>query len=147
LAPKTARRIGSDGTEQDVPLDQIQPGDRLRVRPGEKIPVDGQVLEGQSAVDESMITGEPIPVEKAAGDAVIGATVNGTGALVMAAERVGADTLLSQIVQMVADAQRSRAPIQKLADTVAAYFVPTVVAVAVATFVIWGLWGPEPRLA
>ncbi|MDY6943945.1 MAG: heavy metal translocating P-type ATPase, partial [Pseudomonadota bacterium] len=147
LAPKTARRIGSDGAEQDVPLDQIQPGDRLRVRPGEKIPVDGKVLEGQSAVDESMITGEPIPVGKAAGDAVIGATVNGTGALVMAAERVGADTLLSQIVQMVADAQRSRAPIQKLADTVAAYFVPTVVAVAVATFVIWGLWGPEPRLA
>ncbi len=147
LAPKTARRIDADGAERDVPLDQIRIGDRLRVRPGEKIPVDGKVIEGRSAVDESMITGEPMPVEKGPGDAVIGATVNGTGGLIMTAERVGAETLLARIVQMVADAQRSRAPIQKLADTVSGYFVPSVVLVAVTTFVLWALWGPEPRLA
>ena len=147
LAPKTARRIDGDGVERDVPLEQIQVGDRLRVRPGEKVPVDGKVIEGRSAVDESMITGEPMPVEKGPGDAVIGATVNGTGGLIMTAERVGAETLLSRIVQMVAEAQRSRAPIQKLADTVSGYFVPAVVLVAVVTFILWALWGPEPRLA
>ena len=132
LAPKVARRLAADGTEQDVPLDQIQVGDRLRVRPGEKVPVDGTVLEGRSAVDEAMVTGEPIPVEKRPGDKVIGATVNGTGSLVMQAERVGAETLLAQIVDMVSHAQRSRAPIQKLADVVAGYFVPAVVAIAVS---------------
>jgi len=147
LAPKTARRLQDDGTESDVPLDQVQPGDRLRVRPGEKVPVDGVVLEGASSVDESMVSGEPIPVEKAKGDPVIGATVNGTGSLVMKAERVGADTLLSQIVRMVADAQRTRAPIQKLADQVAAYFVPAVVGIAVVTFAIWALVGPDPKMA
>lgn len=147
LAPKTARRLGDDGTDEDVPLDRVQPGDRLRIRPGEKVPVDGSVIEGTSAVDESMVTGEPIPVEKGPGDRVIGATVNGTGALVMRAERVGAETLLSQIVQMVANAQRSRAPIQRLADVVAGYFVPAVVLVALATFVVWGTIGPEPRMA
>jgi len=147
LAPKTARVIRDDGSEEDIPLEQVQIGDRLRVRPGEKIPVDGNVVEGGSSVDESMVTGEPLPVTKKDGDKVIGATVNGTGALVMQAERVGRDTLLAQIVQMVAEAQRSRAPIQRLADTVAAYFVPTVVAVAVVTFIAWGLAGPEPRLA
>src|SRR5574341_1146267 len=134
LAPKTARRLTSDGTEADVPLHQVRPGDRLRVRPGEKVPVDGVVLEGRSAVDESMISGEPIPVEKGPGDRVIGATVNGTGSLVMQAQRVGAETLLVQIVHMVAEAQRSRAPIQKLADRVSAVFVPTVVIIAAATF-------------
>ncbi len=147
LAPKTARRIQQDGSEVDVPLDQVQPGDRLRVRPGEKIPVDGVVLEGTSSVDESMITGEPIPVEKQPGARVTGATVNGTGSLVMEAQRIGAETLLAQIVRMVSEAQRSRAPIQKLADIVAGYFVPIVVGVAVLTFVIWGLWGPSPRMA
>ncbi len=147
LAPKTARRINEDGSEEDVPLDQVKVGDRLRVRPGEKIPVDGTVLEGTSSVDESMITGEPIPVSKKPGDRVIGATLNRTGALVIRAEKVGADTLLSQIVQMVAEAQRSRAPIQKLADVVAGYFVPAVVGIAVLTFVVWALWGPEPRMA
>jgi P-type Cu+ transporter len=147
LAPKTARRIGADGSDEDVPLDQVQAGDRLRVRPGEKIPVDGKVLEGSSNVDESMITGEPVPVEKKAGERVIGATVNTTGFLVMQAEKVGAETVLSQIVQMVAEAQRSRAPIQKLADVVAAYFVPTVIGFAVAAFVVWSLIGPEPRMA
>jgi P-type Cu+ transporter len=147
LAPKTARRIGEDGTERDVPLDEVQPGDLLRVRPGEKVPVDGEVVEGASSVDEAMVTGEPIPVEKRAGDRVVGATVNTTGTFVMRAERVGADTLLSRIVQMVAEAQRSRAPIQKLADQVAAYFVPAVLAVAVITFVVWSLTGPEPRMA
>jgi Cu+-exporting ATPase len=147
LAPKTARRIEGDGVETDVPLDQVEPGDLLRVRPGEKVPVDGSVVEGTSPVDESMVTGEPIPVEKKEGDRVVGATVNGTGALVMRAERVGAETLLAQIVRMVSEAQRSRAPIQKLADTVAGYFVPAVIAVAAATFVVWGLFGPEPRLA
>ncbi len=147
LAPKTARRIGEDGKEEDVSLDRIRPGDRLRVRPGEKVPVDGVVLDGRSSVDESMVTGEPIPVEKAEGDRVVGATVNGTGALLMRAERVGSETLLARIVQMVAEAQRSRAPIQKLADVVAGYFVPVVVAVAVITFAIWAIWGPEPRMA
>ncbi len=145
LAPKTARRIAADGSEADVPLDTIEVGDHLRVRPGEKVPVDGSVLEGESAVDESMITGEPIPVTKGPGDRVIGATVNGTGSLVMAAERVGSDTLLAQIVHMVAEAQRSRAPIQKLVDVVSAWFVPAVVAIAVATFLVWALAGPEPR--
>jgi len=147
LAPKTACRVRDDGTEEDIPLEQVQPGDRLRIRPGEKVPVDGTVLEGVSHVDESMVTGEPIPVEKQAGARVIGATVNGTGSLVMTAEKVGSDTLLAQIVRMVAEAQRSRAPIQKLVDIVSGYFVPAVVAVAVITFVIWNLWGPEPRLA
>ena len=146
LAPKTARRIDTDGNEEDVPLDRIQPGDRLRVRPGEKIPVDGIVLEGHGSVDESMVTGEPIPVEKAAGATVIGATVNGTGSLIVEAQRVGADTLLSQIVRMVAQAQRSRAPIQKLADRVASYFVPAVVAIALIAFIVWALFGPPPAL-
>ena len=147
LAPKTARRLKEDGSEEDVQLDAVRVGDRLRVRPGEKVPVDGTVIEGASAIDESMVTGEAIPVEKHSGDRVTGATVNGTGSLVMRAERVGAETLLAQIVQMVAEAQRSRAPIQKLADTVAGYFVPIVIAAAVATFVIWASIGPEPRLA
>jgi Cu+-exporting ATPase len=147
LAPKTARRLASDGREEDVPLDQVRPGDRLRVRPGEKVPVDGVVIEGASAVDESMVTGEPIPVEKAAGDRVTGGTVNGTGGVVMRAERVGSDTLLAQIVRLVGEAQRSRAPIQRLADQVSAYFVPAVVVVAILTFVGWALFGPEPRLA
>ncbi|WP_394358043.1 copper-transporting P-type ATPase [Methylococcus mesophilus] len=147
LAPKTARRVSEDGGERDVPLETVQPGHVLRVRPGEKIPVDGAVLEGKSAVDESMVTGEPIPVEKTAGSRLIGATVNGTGSLLMRAEKVGADTLLAQIVRMVGEAQRSRAPIQKLADTVSAYFVPAVVAIALATLVVWSVWGPEPRLA
>ncbi|HZN93707.1 MAG TPA: HAD-IC family P-type ATPase, partial [Myxococcales bacterium] len=136
LAPKTARRVRDDGTEEDVPLDAVTVEDRLRVRPGEKVPVDGVVLEGSSSVDESMVTGEPIPVQKGAGAKVTGATLNGTGALLIRAERVGADTLLAQIVRMVAEAQRSRAPIQRLADVVAAYFVPAVVAVAVVTFAI-----------
>ena len=147
LAPKTARRLNADGTEEDVPLEGVVVGDQLRVRPGEKVPVDGRVLEGLSNVDESMITGEPIPVEKTAGDRVIGATINGTGSLVMQAERIGADTLLAQIVTMVADAQRSRAPIQKLADQVSAYFVPAVVLAALASFIIWAWLGPEPRFA
>jgi Cu+-exporting ATPase len=147
LAPKTARLIRDDGTEPDVPLDQVKPGDKLRVRPGEKIPVDGVVLEGASSVDESMISGEPIPVEKFKGERVTGATVNGTGSLVMRAERVGSETLLAQIVRMVGEAQRSRAPIQKLADVVAGYFVPAVVGISALTFVIWAVWGPSPRLA
>jgi P-type Cu+ transporter len=147
LAPKTARRINADGQEEDIPLDQVQPGDRLRIRPGEKVPTDGTVVEGTSAVDESMVTGESIPVAKSAGERVIGATVNGTGTLVMQAERVGSETLLAQIVQMVAEAQRSRAPIQKLADQVAGYFVPTVVGIALLTFAVWALFGPEPHLA
>jgi Cu+-exporting ATPase len=147
LAPKTARRIRGDGSEEDVPLDAVHVGDRLRVRPGEKVPVDGIVLEGRSHVDESMVTGEPIPVEKHDGDNVIGATINGTGALVMRAERVGAETLLSRIVAMVAEAQRSRAPIQKLADTVSGYFVPIVVAIAGVTFAVWAAAGPDPRMA
>ena len=147
LAPKTARRIEPDGSESDVPLEQIQVGDRLRVRPGEKMPVDGAVVEGASVVDESMISGEPIPIEKALGDSVIGATVNGTGGLVIEARRVGSDTLLSQIVQMVAAAQRSRAPIQKMADVVAGYFVPIVVLSAVVTFIVWAAIGPAPAMA
>ena len=147
LAPKTARAISQDGSEYDVPLAHVMKGNRLRVRPGEKIPVDGVVLEGVSSVDESMVTGEPIPVEKTAGDRVIGATVNGNGSLVMQAERVGSETLLSQIVQMVAEAQRSRAPIQKLADVVSGYFVPTVILIALVTFFIWAMLGPQPPLA
>ncbi|UCH49382.1 MAG: heavy metal translocating P-type ATPase [Betaproteobacteria bacterium] len=147
LAPRTARRVRSDGSDEDVPLDQVHPGDVLRVRPGEKIPVDGVVTEGHSSVDESMVTGEPIPVEKHTGERVIGATVNGNGSLLMRAERVGAETLLAQIVQMVAEAQRSRAPIQRLADVVSGWFVPIVVLVAAATFVVWSVVGPEPRLA
>ncbi len=147
LTPKTARRLNEDGTEEDVPLERVLVDNRLRVRPGEKVPVDGVVLEGKSAVDESMVTGEPIPVEKEPGSRVIGATVNGTGSLVMRAERVGSETLLAQIIRMVAEAQRSRAPIQKLADVVAAYFVPTVVGIAILTFIAWSLMGPEPRLA
>jgi Cu+-exporting ATPase len=147
LAPKTARLVRDDGSETDVPLEQVQVGARLRVRPGEKVPVDGVVLEGGSSVDESMITGEPIPVEKGPGDRVTGATVNGTGSLVMRAERVGAETLLAQIVRMVSEAQRSRAPIQKLADQVAGYFVPIVVGASIVTFIIWALAGPQPRLA
>ena len=147
LAPKTARLIREDGSEVDVPLDQLKPGNRLRVRPGEKIPVDGIVLDGVSSVDESMISGEPIPVEKFKGARVTGATVNGTGSLVMRAERVGSETLLAQIVRMVGEAQRSRAPIQKIADVVAGYFVPIVVGISALTFVIWSLWGPAPRMA
>ncbi len=147
LSPKTARRLRPDGTDEDVPLDQVVVGDRLRVRPGEKVPVDGIVLEGQSAVDESMVSGEAIPSEKIVGAHVIGATINGTGSFVMKAERVGANTLLARIVQMVATAQRSRAPIQKLADKVAAVFVPAVVAAAVLTFAVWAIVGPQPRMA
>ncbi len=147
LNPKTARRIGDGGAEEDVPLDAVAVGDRLRVRPGEKIPVDGVVLEGNSSVDESMVSGEPIPSEKGPGDRVVGATVNGTGSLVMRADRVGSDTLLSRIVAMVAEAQRSRAPIQKLVDVVSAYFVPAVIVIAIVTFVVWGVVGPDPRMA
>jgi len=147
LAPKTARIVRVDGSEEDIPLAQVEPGDILRVRPGEKVPVDGVVTQGGSAVDESMVTGEPIPVEKTAGERLIGATVNGTGSLLMRAEKVGTDTLLAQIVRMVSEAQRSRAPIQKLADIVASWFVPAVVLIALVTFAIWGIWGPEPRLA
>jgi P-type Cu+ transporter len=147
LAPKSARRIQPDGSEEDVPLDAVHVGDRLRVRPGEKVPVDGVVVDGRSHVDESMVTGEPIPVERHAGDTLIGATINGTGSLVMRAERVGADTLLSRIVALVAEAQRSRAPIQKLADTVSGYFVPIVIAIAVVTFAVWASVGPDPRMA
>ena len=146
LTPKTARRVSMSGEEEDVPIEAIQPGDRLRVRPGEKMPVDGRAIEGHSSVDESMVTGEPVPVEKQANDKLVGGTVNGTGTLVMQAEKVGADTLLSRIVQMVAEAQRSRAPIQKLADTVAGYFVPAVVVVSILTFVLWAIWGPEPSM-
>ena len=147
LAPKTARLVGEGGAESDVPLDQVQVGARLRVRPGERVPVDGVVEEGTSSVDESMISGEPIPVEKGTGDRVTGATVNGTGTLVMRADRVGSETLLAQIVRMVSEAQRSRAPIQKLADRVAGYFVPIVVGAAILTFAIWASVGPQPRMA
>jgi Cu+-exporting ATPase len=147
LAPKTARRVREDGTEEDVPLEHVRVSDRLRVRPGERVPVDGVVEEGESAVDESTLTGEPIPVEKAPGSRVFGGTVNATGSFVMRAERVGSDTMLAQIVRLVAEAQRSRAPIQRLADRVSAWFVPLVIAVAVATALVWGLLGPEPRLA
>ena len=145
LSPKMARRIAQDGSEQDVPLDEVHPGDQLRVRPGEKVPVDGVVVEGSSAVDEAMISGEPLPVTKRAGDKVVGATQNTTGALIMRAERVGSETMLAQIVQMVAQAQRSRAPMQRMADAVAGWFVLAVIAVAIMTFVVWGLLGPEPR--
>jgi len=147
LAPNLARRLRDDGTEEEVPLDVVQAGDRLRVKPGEKIPVDGSVLEGESHVDESMITGEPLPVGKRAGDRVTGATLNGSGSLVMKAERVGAETLLARIVHMVAEAQRTRAPIQRLADLIAVYFVQVVVLIAIATALAWWFYGPEPRLA
>jgi Cu+-exporting ATPase len=147
LSPKTARLVRADGTEIDVPVEHIAPGDLLRVRPGEKVPVDGLVTDGQSSVDESLMTGEPIPVEKTAGDRVTSGTVNGTGTLVIRAQRVGSETLLAQIVRMVSEAQRSRAPVQKLADRVASYFVPAVVLVAVLTFVLWALLGPQPRMA
>jgi Cu+-exporting ATPase len=147
LTPTTARRIDAAGAEQDVPLEHVTVGDRLRVRPGERIPVDGVVIEGTSAVDESMLTGEPIPVEKSAASPVTGATVNGTGTFVMAAQRVGSDTLLAQIVRLVSEAQRSRAPIQRLADTVSGWFVPIVIVVAMVTFAVWAVVGPEPRLA
>ncbi|MEQ9191143.1 MAG: heavy metal translocating P-type ATPase [Alphaproteobacteria bacterium] len=147
LAAKTARVIRSDGREEEIPLEDVKVGDKLRVRPGDKIPVDGVVAEGRSSVDESMISGEPIPVEKVEGDKVTGATINGTGSLVMVAERVGADTMLSQIVEMVANAQRSRAPIQKLADSVAGMFVPAVVVIAVMSFAAWAIWGPAPALS
>ena len=147
LAPKTARRVSSSGDEEDVPIESIQPGDRLRIRPGEKIPVDGRVVEGHSSVDESMVTGEAVPVEKQADDKLVGGTVNATGMLVMQAEKVGADTLLARIVQMVAEAQRSRAPIQKLADTVAGYFVPAVVMISILTFIVWSIWGPPPSMS
>ncbi len=147
LAPKTARIVREDGTEGDIPMEHVKVGDILRVRPGEKIPVDGIVQDGVSNVDESMVTGEPIAVEKTPGEKLIGATINGTGSLLMRAERVGADTLLAQIVQMVAEAQRSRAPIQKLVDVVAGYFVPAVVVTAIVTFFVWWSWGPEPALA
>ncbi len=147
LAPNTARIVREDGREEDIDLQQVAVGDRLRVRPGEKIPVDGVVESGQSSVDESMVSGEPMPVGKRAGDKVIGATVNGTGSLLIRAEKIGADTLLSQIVKMVSEAQRSRAPIQKMADVVAGYFVPVVVIAAIATWLVWFFWGPEPRLA
>ena len=147
LSPKSARLVTAEGTEKDIPLEQVKPGDRLRVRPGEKVPVDGVLLEGSSAIDESMISGESIPVEKSAGSPVIGATINSTGSFVMRAERVGPETLLARIVQMVGQAQRSRAPIQRLADRVAGWFVPAVVAVAAVTFTAWFFFGPEPRLA
>ncbi|MBY0384512.1 heavy metal translocating P-type ATPase, partial [bacterium] len=147
LQPKTARRIHPDGTETDAPLEEIQIGDQIRVRPGEKIPVDGVVLSGNTSVDESMVSGEPIPVEKISGSKVVGATINGTGSLLVRAEKIGKDTLLSQIVQMVSEAQRSRAPIQKLVDQVSSYFVPAVVIIAILTFIVWGIVGPEPRLA
>ena len=147
LAPKTARIVREDGREEDIPLAHVQPGNRLRIRPGEKVPVDGTIIEGMSHVDESMVTGEPVPVAKTGGAKVIGATVNGTGGLLMVAEKVGADTLLAQIIHMVAEAQRSRAPIQKLVDIVSGYFVPAVVLIAVTSFIVWSLWRPEPRLA
>lgn len=147
LAPKMARIVRANGAEEDVPLDQVKPGDRLRVRPGEKVPVDGVVREGTSAVDESMVTGESIPVEKTAGSKVTGGTMNGTGSFLMEAERVGAETLLSQIVHLVSEAQRTRAPIQRLADVVASWFVPVVILVAIITFAVWATLGPEPRLA
>ncbi len=147
LAPPVARRIGANGAEEDIPLEAVHPGDLLRVRPGEKVPVDGVVAEGRSSIDESMVTGEPIPVEKTPGNRLVGGTVNGTGSLVMRAERVGSDTLLARIVRLVAGAQRSRAPIQRLADQVAGWFVPAVVVIALLTFAVWALAGPEPRLA
>jgi Cu+-exporting ATPase len=147
LAAKTARRIDADGNETEVPLDEVQIGDRLRVRPGEKVPTDGKLVDGRSTIDESMITGEPMPVQKEAGDKVTGATVNQRGSFIMEAQRVGGETLLAQIVQMVAEAQRSRAPIQRLADLAASYFVPAVLIVAIVTFVVWAVWGPTPAMA
>lgn len=147
LAAKTARVIKGDGTEDEIPLEEVAVGDRIRVRPGEKVPVDGVVLKGRSSIDESMITGEPVPVEKVEGDGVTGATINGTGSLVIEAKRVGSDTMLAQIVDMVAAAQRSRAPIQKYADKVAGLFVPAVIAIAVLAFIAWAIWGPQPALA
>src|SRR5712664_4245779 len=147
LAPQTAHRVREHGGDEDVPLDRVQKGDRLRVRPGEKVPVDGVVLEGHSSVDESLITGEPVPAEKQSGDKVTGGTINGTGSFLMKAERVGAETLLAQIVQMVAEAQRTRAPIQNLADTVSSYFVPAVVGIAIVAFVVWAIYGPPPAMS
>ncbi|MGC2518173.1 MAG: heavy metal translocating P-type ATPase [Burkholderiales bacterium] len=147
LAPQTATRVRPDGNDEEIPLDQVQKGDRLRVRPGEKVPVDGEVLEGHSSVDESLVTGEPLPVEKHAGDKVTGATINGSGSFTLRAERVGAETLLAQIVQMVAEAQRTRAPIQNLADVVSAYFVPAVVGVAIVAFIVWSVYGPPPAMS
>ena len=147
LSPKTARRLRQDGVEEEIPLEQVQRGDRLRVRPGDRVPVDGTVEEGGSAVDESMITGESLPVEKAPGAGVIGGTVNQTGSFLMRARKLGSETLLAQIVRMVAEAQRSRAPIQSLADTVSGYFVPAVVLAAIVTFIVWAIWGPQPPLA
>lgn len=147
LAPQIARLVRDDGQEEDISLEQVQVGQRLRVRPGEKAPVGGAILEGASAVDESMMTGEAIPVEKQTGDKVLGGTVNGTGSFLMRAETIGRDTLLAQIVQMVSEAQRSRAPIQRLADTVAGWFVPAVILIAVITFIIWAIFGPQPSLA
>jgi Cu+-exporting ATPase len=147
LAPKTARIVEDNGSEKDVPLDQVRLGDSLRVRPGEKVPVDGIVVDGESSIDESMVTGEPMPVEKTKGSKITGGTVNGNGSFIMRAERVGSDTLLAQIVRMVSEAQRSRAPIQRLADRVSSYFVPAVILLAIATFAIWGIAGPEPRMA
>ena len=146
LAPKRARRVRDDGTDEDIPLEQVMPGDTLRIRPGEKVPVDGAVIDGHSTVDESMITGEPVPAEKSPGDKVTGATVNATGSFVMRAERVGSDTLLAQIVRMVAEAQRSRAPIQRLVDIISAWFVPAVVLVAAISFVVWSVFGPPPAM-
>ena len=147
LAPPPARRLLPNGDEEEVPLEAVRHGDRLRVRPGGKIPVDGEIAEGRSSIDESMVTGESIPVEKSAGDKVIGGTINGTGSFVMRAERVGSETLLAQIVQMVAEAQRSRAPIQRLADMISGYFVPIVVTIAAISFAVWALWGPAPAIA
>jgi Cu+-exporting ATPase len=146
LAPKTARLVTGEGREEDIAIDLVQPGNLIRVRPGEKVPVDGSVTEGSSAVDESMLTGEPMPVEKQSGSKVTGGTVNGTGSFIMKAEHVGSDTMLAQIVRMVSEAQRTRAPIQRLADVVAGWFVPAVVAVAILTFIVWAVWGPEPRM-
>jgi Cu+-exporting ATPase len=147
LAPKTARRLKGDGADEEIPIDQVQLGDRLRIRPGESVPVDGTVIEGKSAIDESMITGESMPVEKAPGAKIIGGTINGTGSLVMRAERVGAETMLARIVHLVADAQRSRAPIQRLADVVSAWFVPAVIAIASLSFLAWMIWGPAPAFS
>jgi Cu+-exporting ATPase len=147
MAAKTARVIRDDGSEEEIPLEEVQVGDHLRVRPGEKVPVDGTVVDGRSSVDESMISGEPVPVEKTEGDALTGATINGTGSLLMEATRVGADTMLAQIVEMVANAQRSRAPIQKYADKVAGFFVPVVIVIAVLSFIAWAIWGPAPALS
>ena len=146
LAPKTARRIKADGSDEDIPLESVAVGDRLRVRPGEKVPVDGELLEGRSSIDESMVTGESMPVTKSVGDKLIGGTINQTGGFVMRADKVGRDTVLSRIVDMVAAAQRSRAPIQRLADQVSGWFVPVVIGVAILAFVAWAIWGPEPRM-